>query len=276
YQQLEAEAQEKITQIKAEAADKLMDLQAKLDESLKQSEQLQQRCQTLESERALLQSTHENLGLRLHETEITLAKAEEKTATLSQENQRHTQEQQRLHQLLHHMQANLAHYESTMQQAREKQTLEQEKERQEHKQAIQVLQTTVTKVELQNQTLALELKHMQNERLRLEKVEIALLGEKEQLLTQYHQINEASIRLEALNQQLQLDKSALQNEIVQFNQKILEAEKQIVLLKKQAQENKHTIENQQVIIHELTSQNETLRQANTKLVAQVTKDEMAS
>jgi len=138
---LRAKAEAEIDQYRQESDTQMAHLQQQLTESKQVEATLRHNLHTQEEQLHLKVEESHHLKATLLAEEQEKIRLIERVASLELRHQEHQVENQRLHQLLKHMQDNLEHYQAAIQQLREEQALLIEKQQMEYEQRLSQLLT---------------------------------------------------------------------------------------------------------------------------------------
>lgn len=136
---LQNKANEQINQYRQEADSKTVQIHQQLTQARQLEASLRQNIHTLEEQFHQQKTEAQQLNARLMTESQEKIRVTERAASLEARCHEHHAENQRLHQLLKHVQENLEHYQAATQKLREEQSLLVEKKQNEYEQRLSLL-----------------------------------------------------------------------------------------------------------------------------------------
>ena len=211
WDRLKNEADQKISDHEQEADKVIVEMTAAYNAEQKTNTSLQTNLRNIEEQLHQQIKLSSSLQQTLEEEKRTIIAISERNNALTQKTNEQKAEIDRLHQLLSHLQANLEHYQNSMQKLREEQTLNHEKQKIQYEQEIQLLKKLLSDETNQNNTLYRKQDQLKHE-----------LNQKDQQLNKLTE--ERSIFQQQL-QEKQMSEAAIQNRYDQLHQTSLNYQK---------------------------------------------------
>lgn len=220
---LRNKADEQIDRYAQESDSKLTQLQQELTQSRQLETNLRQNLHSLEEQ--LHQQTEESrhLKAKLITEEQEKIRMIERVAALESRRQEHHAENQRLHQLLKHVQENLEHYQAATQKLREEQSLLIEKHQNEYEQRLSLLLAQANTAVSEKSTYQAQYDQLvkmhepliaEHKMLFTQHVEI--LGQHESLKTTHKKLLQDHVALAVKNRTLEDELLALQRHVMEL------------------------------------------------------------
>lgn len=213
WERLKNEADQKISIHEQEANTTIAEMSAALNTEQKTNVSLQSNLRNSEEQLHQQINLSNSLQQTLEEEKRTIIAINERNSALTQKTDEQKAEIDRLHQLLSHLQANLEHYQNSMQKLREEQTLNHEKQKIQYEQEIRSLKKLLSDETNQNNTLYRERDQLKHE-----------LNQKDQQLNNL--IEEKSVFQQQLQEKL-INEAANQNRYDQLHQTSLNYQKML-------------------------------------------------
>lgn len=269
WERLKNEADQKISIHEQEANKTIAEMSAALNTEQKTNVSLQSDLRNIEEKLHLQINLFNSLQRTLEEEKRAYIAIYERNNALSQKTDEQKSENDRLHQLLSHLQANLEHYQDSMQKLREEQTLNHEKQKIQYEQEIQSLKKLLSDETNQNNYLYRELDQIKH-----------ALNQKDQ---QLNKLTEERNIFQQQVQEKQLSEVAIQNRYDQLHQtslnyqkmseeqadKILSHEKKIAVLIDKIENLNHSLETSHDTIRILRDEKLFLAQEKSLLEGQL-------
>lgn len=217
WDSLRNKADTEVTQYRQESDTKVVQVQQQLHQARQAETAHQQNIHSLEESLHQKKETIQQLEAKLITESQEKIKLSERIIALESRRQEHKEENQRLHQLLKHVQDNLEHYQTATQKLREEQSLLMEKQRNDYEQRLLQLLTQVNAAT--NEKSSIQAQHDQ-----LAKAHESLGKEHTTLTNQYVQIQGQYESLKIVHGNVQHDHDAFntKNEVYAAENKALQ------------------------------------------------------
>lgn len=202
---LQNKADTQIEQYRLELDAKTVQIQQQLNQARQLETSLRQTIHTLEEQLHQQKEEIQQLKVRLITESQEKIKMTERAASLESRCEENHAENQRLHQLLKHVQENLEHYQTATQQLRQEQSLLMEKQHNEYEQRLSLLL-------VQTNTATSEKSAYQAQYDHLTKVHESLVVEHKILTTQHAEINSQHEFLKIAHGKIQYDYDSLKEQ----------------------------------------------------------------
>lgn len=221
---LRNKADAQIDEYRQESDTKTAQIHQQVTQAQRLETSLRQNMHTLEEQLHQQKEEAQQLKASLITESQEKIRLSERASVLEARCHEHHAENQRLHQLLKHVQENLEHYQAATQQLRQEQSLLMEKQQNEYEQKLSLLL-------VQANTAVSEKSACQAQYGQLEKVHESLVAEHKTLATQYAEINRQHDFLKAAHDKIQHDYDAIRaqnqehsNELTVLQRTIIELE----------------------------------------------------
>ena len=229
---LQNKADTQIEQYRLEFDNKTVQIQQQLTQARQLEATLRQTIHTLEE-----QLHQQNEGMQLLKAKLMIESQEkikmtERAASLESRCQENNAENQRLHQLLKHVQKNLEHYQAATQQLRQEQSLTIEKQRNEYEQRISQLQQQITSISAEKLSYQAQYEQTHQAFEKLQSSYAALNQAAQETQTKYHSLSQEHTKLIQQHQDQSHNYELKKQSIIEFPIKLAAYEDKITVLEK--------------------------------------------